>query len=141
MKLETTDAMQRLAGQDHAILGTMHPVRGADAVPCVFAIEDDQYVGIPIDLVKPKSTLKLQRERNLESDPRATLMVHQWDTHDWTKLWWVRAELVWQGPNQPERAASLADLLESRYAQYVGKPFDRVIVYKIVNVIGWSGER
>ncbi len=141
MKLETADAMQRLAGQNHAILGTMHPVRGADAVPCVFAIDDDQYVGIPIDLVKPKSTLKLQRERNLESDPRATLMVHQWDADDWTKLWWVRAELVWQGPNQLERAASLADLLESRYVQYVGKPFDRVLVYKIVNVIGWSGER
>lgn len=141
MKLEVIDSMQRLAGQDHAILGTLHPVRGADAVPCVFAIDDDQYVGIPIDLVKPKSTLKLQRERNLESDPRATLMVHHWDADDWAKLWWVRAEMVWQGPNQPKRAAILADLLELRYSQYAGKPFDRIIVYKIVNVIGWSGEQ
>lgn len=141
MKLDANEALQRLAVQDHAILGTTHPMRGADAVPCVFAMDEEQYVGIPIDLVKPKSTMKLQRETNLEADPRATLMVHHWDADDWSKLWWVRAEMIWQGNDLHDRADSLAGLLECRYAQYAGRPFHRVIVYRIVNVIGWSGER
>ncbi len=141
MKLPHEQSMALLAAQDHAVLGTMHPQRGADAVPCVFALDDDGFVGIPIDLVKPKATLKLQRERNLEVDPRATLMVHHWDPDEWAKLWWVRAEMTWQGRDLADRADSLAGLLEARYQQYAGRPFDRVLVFRIVNVIGWSGER
>src|SRR5256885_5647014 len=51
---------------------------------------EDGYVGVPIDRVKPKASLRLQRERNLEADPRATLLVEHWDRSDWSRLWWVR---------------------------------------------------
>ena len=96
----------------------MHAERGVDAVPVAYAVDDDGYVGVPIDRVKPKASLRLQRERNLEADPRATLLVEHWDRSDWSRLWWVRAELRWQGDTAASRAAALAARLAGRYPQY-----------------------
>ena len=124
MKLPDDEALRRLAMHDHAILCTLHAERGADAVPVAFAIDGGGYVGVPVDLVKPKASTTLQRERNLAADPRATLLVDHWDTHDWTQLWWVRVALRWQG-DDPVRAAKLAGLLAARYPQYGDQPFAR----------------
>ena len=38
--------------------------RGADPQPVVYAVSGD-YVGVPIDKVKPKKSSRLQREDNL----------------------------------------------------------------------------
>ena len=100
-------ARPRLAAHDHGILCTVHAERGVDAVPVVYVVDDDGYVGVPVDRVKPKASSRLQRERNLETDPRATLLVEHWDRDDWSQLWWVRAELRWQG-DAAGRAAALA---------------------------------
>ncbi len=104
-------------------------------MPVVFAIHDD-HVGIPVDLVKPKASLRLQRERNLEADPRATLLVEHWDRDDWSRLWWVRVELRWE-PNG-DVASALAELLAERYPQYAAKPFARVLVFDILGLTGWT---
>jgi hypothetical protein len=93
MRLPEDEARARLAAHDHGVLCTVHPERGIDAVPVVYAVDDEGYVGVPIDRVKPKTSSRLQRERNLEADPRGTLLVEHWDRHDWSQLWWVRAEL------------------------------------------------
>lgn len=92
MRLDEAEAMERLVQHDHGVLCTLHPVRGVDAVPVVFAVVEG-HLGIPVDTVKPKSSTRLQRERNLATDPRATLLVEHWDRDDWSMLWWVRAEL------------------------------------------------
>lgn len=136
MRLTDDDALARLTAHDHGVLCTLHPDRGADAVPCVYAV-DDGYLGIPIDTVKPKSSTHLQRHRNLQADPRATLLVDHWNRNDWSKLWWVRAELRWA----PEHdATGLADLLAERYAQYRHRPFADVIVLRIAGVTGWAAD-
>lgn len=137
MKLDEAQVWERLATHDHAVLATVHPRRGVDAVPVVYAV-DDGHVGIPIDRVKPKAASRLQRERNLEADPRATLLIDHWDPVDWSRLWWVRAEmrLVEDGPT--DRAARLAELLAQRYQQYEGQPFARVLVLRVDRVSGWS---
>ena len=111
MRLAEDEARARLAAHDHAILCTVHPERGVDAVPVAFVVDEDGYVGVPVDLVKPKASTRLQRERNLDADPRATLLVEQWDRDDWSRLWWVRAELRWQREQADGRAATLAALL------------------------------
>lgn len=123
---------------DHGVFCTIHPERGIDAVPAVFAVDDDGYVGIPVDRVKPKSSGLLQRERNLAADPRATLLVEHWDRGDWTQLWWVRAELRWQGEVAGERVDALAARLAASFRQYVDRPFARLIVLRIVAVTGWT---
>ena len=138
MRLAEDEARARLAAHDHAILCTVHPERGVDAVPVAFVVDEDGYVGVPVDLVKPKASTRLQRERNLDADPRATLLVEQWDRDDWSRLWWVRAELRWQREQADGRAATLAALLAARYPQYDDQPFARVLVLRIVGVTGWA---
>jgi PPOX class probable F420-dependent enzyme len=128
------EARARLTAHDHGILCTVHAARGVDAVPVVYAIDGDD-VGIPVDRVKAKTANRLQRERNLEADPRATLLVEHWDREDWSQLWWVRAELRFQaGGRQDALAARLAE----RYEQYRDQPFARVLVLRLVAVSGWK---
>ena len=138
MRLAADEAMARLVGADHGILCTVHAARGVDAVPCVFAVDGGGFVGIPVDRVKPKSSNRLQRERNLESDSRATLLVEQWDRDDWSRLWWVRASLQWEPDPTAEREEGLATLLVERYAQYRDRPFERVHVLRLVELTGWA---
>ena len=138
MRLTEAEAMTRLAAHDHGVLCTVHAERGIDAVPVVYAVETDRHLVIPIDRVKPKAADRLQRERNLELDPRATLLIDHWDRVDWSRLWWVRAELR-LGPDQPERAESLTARLAERYSQYRGEqPFRRLLWLRIVRVTGWA---
>ncbi|GAA3970369.1 pyridoxamine 5'-phosphate oxidase family protein [Gordonia caeni] len=137
MRLSEAQAWARLAAHDHATLATVHSERGVDAVPVVYAV-DDGHVGIPIDLVKPKASSRLQRERNLAADPRAALLIEHWDAGDWSRLWWVRAELRWVGTESGGRDAVLAQRLEERFARYAGQPFARVLVLRVVQLSGWS---
>jgi hypothetical protein len=137
MRLTAEDARQRLAAHSHGVLCTLHPERGPDPLPVVYAVRDD-YVGVPIDSVKPKAFARLQREDNLEADPRAALLVEHWDAEDWSRLWWVRAHLT----RLPDPAALVTDDLAARLArsvpQYADQPFHRILVCRIVAVTGWS---
>ena len=137
MRLGEDEARTRLAAHDHGVLCTVHAERGVDAVPVAYVVDDNGYVGVPVDRVKPKASSRLQRERNLEADPRGTLLVEHWDREDWSQLWWVRAELRFQGD---DRAAALAALLAERFPQYHDQPFDHVLVLQLVGITGWSAE-
>ena len=138
MRLAVDEALARLAAAEHGILCTMHGERGVDAVPVTYVLDGDGFVGVPVDLVKPKTSTRLQRVRNLEADPRAALLVEHWDASDWSRLWWVRAELQWQGDADAGRSASLAAGLAARYPQYRSQPFARVLVLQIIAVTGWA---
>lgn len=140
VRLPDHEARARLADHDHGILCTVHPERGIDAVPVVYVV-DDGYVGVPVDRVKEKASARLQRERNLEADPRATLLIEHWDRHDWSKLWWVRVQLRWQGEGAAERAPALATRLADRYIQYRDQPFSRLLVLRIAGATGWAARR
>ncbi len=137
MRLTPEDARARLAGADHGVLSTLHPERGVDSVPCAFALDGD-LLGFGVDRVKPKDSGRLRRNRNLENDPRAALLVECWDPDDWSRLWWVRATLRHE-PEPPEgSAARLSRLLAGRYPQYADEPFDEVVVLRVVGLTGWA---
>lgn len=138
MRLPEAEARARLVARHHGVFATVHPERGVDAVPCVYAVDDDGHVGVPVDRVKPKASMRLQRDRNLEADPRGTLLVEHWDEDDWTALWWVRAQLrVVPDPGE-ELVADLAGRLARAYTQYRDRPFESVLVLRVVRVTGWS---
>ena len=138
MRLPADEARLRLAGQVHGVLCTLHPERGPDPQPVVFAVSDDDYVGVPIDTVKPKRASRLQREDNLAADPRGSLLVEWWETEDWSRLWWARAQLE-HVPDPPRHVIdALADRLAHTVPQYADKPFHRVLVCRIVGVTGWA---
>ena len=137
MKIAADDAWARLLTNDHGVLCTVHPDRGVDAVPVVYVVDAQGYVGVPVDRVKPKASYRLQRERNLANDPRATLLVEHWDREDWSQLWWVRAELRWQH-DAADRSDALAALLTARFDQYRDRPFERILALRVQDVTGWA---
>jgi PPOX class probable F420-dependent enzyme len=134
--LDRGSALARATAADHAILATINRTGAPDLVPVCFAIVED-CVAIPIDSVKPKRSTALGRIRNLERDPRATLLVEQWDAEDWSRLWWVRASLV-RADADAEVRARLVDGLRSRYRQYADVDFDAVLTFRIEKVGGWE---
>lgn len=140
MQLSSTEAADRLRANDHGILGTVHPGRGVDLVPVVYALDDAGQLAIPIDTVKAKTSTRLQRERNLAADPRATLLIEHWDRDDWSALWWVRVELTWLAEPGQDRIAGLATRLAAGYPQYRDEPFTRLLVFRIDGLTGWSAE-
>ena len=136
MHLDSAEALRRAEDADHGVLATLHASRGADLVPACFAIEDG-WLAIPVDSVKPKGSTALGRIRNLERDPRATLLVEGWDPDDWSRLWWVRLLLLRQ-----EVADELHDRLEAglrrRYRQYATARFVEILTFRIDHVGGWT---
>ena len=138
MRLSEDEARTRLEAQVHGVLCTLHQERGPDPQPVVYAVSADGNVGVPIDRVKPKTSSRLQREANLAADPRGSLLVEHWETEDWSRLWWVRAQLE-HVPDPPAALTEeLADRLARTVAQYADKPFHRVLVCRIVGVTGWA---
>ncbi len=139
MRLSSDEASGRLQHHRHGVLSTLHPERGVDAVPVVYAVVDDR-IGIPIDTVKAKSSTRLQRVRNLEFDPRATLLIEHWDADDWSRLWWVRAEMRWEPDPSDETIERLATGLAADSPQYRDRPFEQILVLRLVGVTGWAAE-
>ena len=138
MHLETAEALRRATAADHGVLATLQAKRGADLVPACFVIEDG-WLAIPIDSVKPKGSTALGRVRNLERDPRATLLVEHWDPDDWTRLWWVRLLLL-REEAPADRKSRLEAGLRRRYRQYATTRFVETLTFRIEHVSGWSAQ-
>jgi PPOX class probable F420-dependent enzyme len=134
--LERDEAIGRAAAADHGVLATLNRTGVADLVPACFAIVDG-WVTIPIDAIKPKGSTALGRVRNLERDPRATLLVEHWDRDDWSRLWWVRLSLVRAEPGA-ELNVRLEQALRSRYPQYATTTFTSVLTFRLDAVAGWE---
>jgi hypothetical protein len=134
--LDRAESLRRAAAADHGVLATLDGNHGARLVPACFAIDEDR-LAIPIDSVKPKGSTALGRIRNLQRDPRATLLVEHWDPTDWTRLWWVHLLLV-RTDESAERVARLERLLRERYVQYRDGPFVDILTFRIENVGGWE---
>src|SRR5258706_10878801 len=115
MHLHHDEAMRRARAADHGVLATLHAPRGAALVPACFAIVDE-WLAVPVDSVKPKGSTALGRIRNLERDPRATLLVERWDAGDWSKLWWVKLSLL-RREADPATSTALERGLRARYPQ------------------------
>jgi hypothetical protein len=137
MRLTEQAARARLEEHVHGVFATLHPERGPDPQPVVYAVHDG-HVGVPIDRVKPKASSRLQREDNLDADPRGSLLVEHWDAEDWSRLWWVRADTEHVPDPDETLVEALADRLATTVPQYADKPFHRVLVCRIVKVTGWS---
>lgn len=138
MRLSADEARERLRAQVHGVLCTLHPERGPDPQPVVYAVSADGHVGVPIDRVKPKTSSRLQREANLAADPRGSLLIEHWETEDWSRLWWVRAQLEHVADPPAALLDELADRLAGTVPQYADRPFHRVLVCRIVGVTGWA---
>lgn len=134
MRLTEDDCRLRLGDARHATLSTVHPRRGVDAVPVVYATSGSQ-IFIPVDLVKAKTGRRLRRLANLATDPRCVVLVDHW-SDDWSELWWVRAH----GTGRVvEDAGHWQELLAGRYPQYADPAsLAGGIVIDVTEMTGWA---
>jgi PPOX class probable F420-dependent enzyme len=127
---------QRVMEARVARLATVRPDGHPHIVPITFALRGDTIV-TAIDH-KPKTTANLQRLRNIEAHPLASVIIDRYDD-DWSFLWWVRADgnarVVRQGP---ERKQAI-DALAGKYAPYRSRPpHGPVIVVEVGRWSSWS---
>jgi PPOX class probable F420-dependent enzyme len=138
MEMDALEIRRRLQEGRVARLGTVSPNGGPHLVPCVFVVEaDTSYT--PIDH-KPKRTRRLQRLKNIEANPAATLLVDHY-SEQWDECWWVSARgraRILEGGEEFDLAR---ELLSARYAQYTDPgQIHPIIAIDIDEWVGWQGK-
>lgn len=116
-----------------ARLATVSATGAPHVVPVVFALDAEViYTGVD---AKPKTTQRLRRLANIESNPAVSLLVDHYDA-DWGRLWWVRADgtaLITRGGDVTQRGQWL---LRAKYPQYQAVSLDGPVI--VINVQRWS---
>jgi hypothetical protein len=136
VRLTTAECWDRLGSAEHGVLCTTNASGAIDAVPTCLAVVGGR-IATPIDTVKPKATTELARRTNLDRDPGGTLLCEHWDAADWSRLWWVRARLVYV-PVPVHDVDEYEAALRARYPQYRTARFAAVLVFDVADVVGWS---
>jgi PPOX class probable F420-dependent enzyme len=135
MRLDPADARTRFAAAPVLRLASTGADHQPHLVPCTFVMDSANRVAIGID-DKPKASARLRRLRNIDENPRVSLLVDHY-ADDWTQLWWARAD----GAAVVERAgaghAAWWHLLAGKYPQYGGQALDGPVI--VVTVASWSG--
>lgn len=134
------DPKAGFAGSPVARLATVAPGGQPHVVPVVFAVATDARDGSDVVYTavdaKPKTTRRLRRLANIDSNPRVSLLVDHY-ADDWTQLWWVRAD----GVATIHTCGAAADLgyrlLRAKYPQYQSVSLDGPVI--AVAVQRWSG--
>ena len=135
--MDEAEARARFAAARVARVATVDADGRPHLVPIVFVLDGDDVFSI-VD-AKPKSSPKLKRLRNIETNPRISLLVDHYD-EEWESLWWVRADgtarVVEEGP---ERDRAIA-LLREKYPQYEtwSDPIGAAMVVHVERWRSWS---
>jgi PPOX class probable F420-dependent enzyme len=134
--MSPTEARMRFAAARVARFATAGADGRPHLVPVVFAVDGGR-IYTAVDDVKPKTTTRLRRLRNVAENPAVTLLADHYED-DWTALWWARADGVARlvDPGAGE-AAHARRLLAARYPQYRDAPPPGVVI--AVDVTRWSG--
>jgi PPOX class probable F420-dependent enzyme len=120
-----------------AALATIAPDGNARLVPICYVVIDD-VLWSPLD-EKPKSVSdvrQLARIRDIERDPRVTLLIDRW-SEDWSELAWLRldgrAQVVGSHP-------TVVAALRAKYPQYVDHDLEARPMIKIAigRVTSWD---
>jgi PPOX class probable F420-dependent enzyme len=132
--MDRAEAENLLATARVGRLATLGPTGAPHIVPITFAVVS----GTVVHMVdhKPKTTRHLTRLRNLERDPRASVLVDHY-VDDWAALWWVRvdgtARVLADGPEVDRARAALV----AKYAQYRETPPQGPAVLISVDEVRW----
>ena len=137
MRLEPDEARRRFAAGRVARLATVTPNGRPHIVPVTFAVEGDRIYSI-VDTVKPKTSLSLTRLRNIEVNPRVSLLVDAYDD-GWERLWWVRADGTARIAAEGSDWDHARTVLASRYARYAhATHFGPATIVEVESWTGWA---
>ena len=127
----------RVAGAPVARLATVRPDGHPHIVPITFALDGDTVV-TAIDH-KPKTTAALQRLRNIEARPVASVLIDHYED-DWSRLWWVRADGIPRIVPAGTAREHGIELLVEKYPHYRDSPpRGPVIAVAVERWRSWSG--
>jgi PPOX class probable F420-dependent enzyme len=136
------DPKVRFTRSPIARLATTTPDGIPHLVPVVFAVDaasrgayDVVYTAVD---AKPKTTRRLRRLANIESNPQVSLLVDHY-ADDWTQLWWVRADGVAAIHSGGDAMDTGCRLLRAKYPQYQSVPLHGPVI--AVTVHRWSSWR
>jgi PPOX class probable F420-dependent enzyme len=137
LKLTPDQARRRFGTASVARLATIGPDGRPHLVPVTFALDGD-LIYTAVD-AKPKTTANLRRLRNIDADPRVTVLADHYED-DWDRLWWARADGTAAILGLP--AAGLAGplaLLAARYPRYrADPPAGPLIRIQVGRWTGWA---
>jgi hypothetical protein len=141
VRLTNDRCWEHLARADHGVLCTAGARGVIGAVPVCFAVVG-KVIASPVDLVKPKDTTELGRLKNLDREATATFLCERWSRHDWSQLWWVRAQIRRRSGHDVNAAlrAQCEAALRARYYQYRGVDFADLLVFDVESLTGWSAQ-
>jgi PPOX class probable F420-dependent enzyme len=126
-----------------AVLATIAPDGRGRLVPVCYVVDADrELLYSPLD-EKPKRSqdaLALARVRDIDRDPRVTLLVDRWD-EDWTRLAWLRLDgrAALFRASDPGHTNVIA-ALRGRYPQYERQRLEErpMIEIAVERVARWS---
>lgn len=125
-----------LEDERSGVLGTIARSGLPQLVPVCFALVEGA-IAIAID-EKPKQGVTLARVRNIERDPRATLLVDHYEER-WEQLAWLRlegdADVLERGDVWPDAL----DALRRRYPRYRAMSLEALPLIRLrpARVVGW----
>ena len=135
------DVRATLESARHGYLSTASAEADPHLQPVVFQVVADS-IYIAID-EKPKTTLRLRRLTNIESNPKFALLVDHYDD-DWNQLWWILlrgpAEALWPSEWDQDEAAAVLAALRDKYQQYESMGLEERPLLKLTpdRVTRWS---
>lgn len=122
-----------------ARLATVAPGGLPHLVPVVFAVAADDRGGSDVVYTavdaKPKTTRRLRRLANIDSNPQVSLLVDHY-ADDWTQLWWVRGDGVATVHTGGDALDLGRRLLRAKYPQYQSVSLDGPVIE--IAVQHWS---
>ena len=135
------DVRATLEAARHGYLSTASPEGDPHLQPVVFQLVGDS-IYIAID-EKPKTTLRLRRLTNIESNPKFALLVDHYDD-DWNQLWWILlrgpADVLWPSEWDGGEADKVIAALRVKYPQYESMGLEERPLLKLTpeRVTRWS---
>ena len=110
---------------------------GADGaphvVPVCYALDDGALYFVADEKPKRRPARELRRLANLRENPRAALVVDEYDD-DWTRLAWVLVRGPARALEDPVAHAAALALLRVRYPQYRAMALDDPVRHPIVRI-------
>jgi PPOX class probable F420-dependent enzyme len=110
---------------------------GADGaphvVPVCYALDDRAVYFVADEKPKRGPARRLQRLKNLRENPRAALVVDDYD-EDWRRLAWLLVRGPASRVEEPAAHAAALALLRQRYAQYRAMALDDPARHPIVRI-------
>jgi len=128
------EARRRFAEARVARLATTDREGSPHLVPICFAVDqDDGTIYSAVD-AKPKTTPDLKRLRNIEGNPRVTLLVDHY-TEEWANVWWVRVDGTATVHDTHERGRAA---LAGKYEQYTDALLGRIVAVEPTKWTSWA---